>query len=179
MSTILGFFGNPTFVEAASTFAAAIAAIFSFFVAYQANRQSKGSVRPLPFVMIGDFENDLSVSIHNFGVGPLIIEKLEVTNSQIGEARGNIIEFMPDLIDGEAWDNFVQDNIVGRPIAPGGSMRLVRYLGDNPQNIKSIREALSRLTVTVIVSDVFGKKMPACSRALTYFARQAHFRHVS
>jgi hypothetical protein len=158
-------------LEALSTFAAAIAAFCSLLVAGLAIRQQKGAVRPLPFIEINDYANDVAVSLRNFGVGPLTITELIVTENPSGVTKGNVIDFMPPLEGHAEWTTFVSTDIVGRPIAPGEEMRLVQYCGDNEGDIKRIRTALSRLTVTAKTKDVFDRTMKPCTRNLVWFAR--------
>jgi hypothetical protein len=138
-------------------------------------RHNRNSVLPIPFIDFGDYENKLSVALRNVGVGPLIIEKLTVSNSRTGAEGGSVVEFMPDLPD-LMWSEFVQDDISGRPIAPGEELLMLELSappGNNPLNSAhkaAVRTSLSELTMTVVVKDIYGKRKK-CTRAFDWFAR--------
>jgi hypothetical protein len=36
------------------------------------------SVKPLPDIILADYEDEIAVRIHNHGLGPMMIDKLEV-----------------------------------------------------------------------------------------------------
>jgi len=138
-------------------------------------RHNRNSVLPIPFIEFGDYENDISVALRNVGVGPFIIEELTVSNSRTGAEKGSVVEFMPDLPD-LIWTEFVQYEIVGRPVAPGEELLMLQLsqgAGNNPLNNAhktAIRAALSELTMAVVVKDIYGQRIPY-TRSFDWFAR--------
>jgi hypothetical protein len=173
--------GHDAFVTAVATVAAAVASICSLLIAgitiREQRAQSRGSVRPIPFISFGDYANQILVSIQNRGVGPLIIDEISVVDRTTKAEKKNVIDFMPLLPEGLFWDDFVQVDLEGRPLAANGEIVLLRFsLPPDPNPVshqirKEIRDNLSRLSMSLIVKDVYGSKLKKCTRDFDWFAR--------
>jgi len=172
---------NKDFVIAVATVAAAIASICSLLVAIitvcMQRSQSRGSVRPIPFVSFGDYEQQILVSVQNRGVGPLVIDEISVMNTKTGTEKKNIIDFMPSLPQGMFWEDFIQIDIEGRPIAANEEIVMVKFSMPEtlnpaiPKVRKEIREALSALTISLVVKDVYECRLKKYTRDFSWFAR--------
>lgn len=129
------------------------------------------SVRPIAAILLADYENRLSVKLHNNGVGPLLIQKLVVSDGQ--SARESIIDWMPN---GLLWDDFAKE-LQGRSLASGKEIVLVKLVGDpangNFRQARNLcRDRLKSLTVTVHYTDVYDRTMKPSRRSLSWFGRQ-------
>lgn len=157
---------------------AAIAAVFVSFVsvilalwALAVQRQhNRLSVRPLAFISRSDYEDRLSVKIHNNGVGPLIITSLQVSNGQT--VSDNVIDFMPANI---IWDDFTSD-LQGRSLAPGGEIVLLEFTGDTAspdfrETRDRCRDILRHLRVKLDYLDVYEHPMKPAERSLEWYGR--------
>lgn len=131
------------------------------------------SVRPLPYITVGDYENQLFVKIRNNGTGPLIIRKLSVLG--VEEPSSTLVSNMPMLDSGVVWTNFTAAS-EGRSIPVGGEMVLLELTGsiDDSNFISSrqkVRTALGSLALNLEYTDIYGNELPASSRDLSWFHR--------
>jgi hypothetical protein len=104
-------------------------------------------VLPIGHIGVGDYENKLYVRLWNHGVGPMIVERMRITETKTEKQVSNaIIDAMPKLPNDYAWTNFVED-ISGRAIAARDSIMLIQLEGD-PSNdgFKEIRNQVRRGT---------------------------------
>jgi hypothetical protein len=173
---------NRELVTAVATVAAAIASLCSFLVAaitvFMLRSQSRGAVRPIPFISFGDYVNQILVSIQNRGVGPLVIKSISVVDRKTGREGKNVIDFMPALPAGFFWEDFIQVDIEGRPIAANDELVMAKFSMPEvlnpalPEIRTQIRDALSSLTMTLVVSDVYKSKY-RCSREFAWFKRSS------
>lgn len=131
------------------------------------------SVRPLPYITVGDFEDTIYVKIRNNGTGPLIVQAISVPGAS--DPSAPLVSNMPRLLPGVIWTNFAGAT-VGRSIPVGGEMVLLELsepnLGDNFQQSRDkVREALGKLSLTLEYTDIYNNKLPPCSRDLKWFHR--------
>ncbi|HFF2842356.1 TPA: hypothetical protein ACGCEE_000069 [Stenotrophomonas maltophilia] len=133
-------------------------------------KHNKLSVRPLPAIEFQDLEEGTVVALHNHGTGPLIIERLVITN--YGQEVGSVlIDLMPSPLND--WEYFVGE-MDGRSIPVGGKVDLISYKADEElggADIESLRKALAPLTIHIVYRDVYGGRHPAYLRSLRWFAR--------
>jgi hypothetical protein len=133
------------------------------------------SVRPLAYVVIGDYENHQFVKIRNNGTGPLVIKEIKVIGAE--NPSKPLIYAMPRLYPEVSWQNFVED-CSGRSIPVGGELELLSL------NIEcstseamyvlarsNVRKALGELEIHVEYTDIYESKLPAARRNLKFFHR--------
>jgi hypothetical protein len=160
---------------------ALIISVVSLYVAHTTLKHQRAhnvlSVRPLPMIAVGDYENNVFVKLRNDGPGPLIIQTLQV---QAGAAsKDSIIDWMPDLPVGVDWVTFVGP-IPGRSISSGGELTLVELAGNKGNAVfltarDAVRAALSRLEVAVKYTDVYGTSLSPYQKDLGWFARSTTY----
>lgn len=171
---------NHDFVTAWTAIAALLVSIISIgftivTIAMQRTHNRK-SVVPIGHITVGDYDDRIFVRLRNDGVGPLIIEKLAVTNkNSLDKPRSALIDCMPDTPEGYPWTTFVED-VSGRAISPEKELTLILFEGNSSDRKfvrirRSIREALSSLTIKVDYRNVYGELMPSAARNLDWFAR--------
>lgn len=77
----------------ASTAIALLALIVALWTGRAQRKHNRASVMPLPYISCGDYENRISVNIHNNGVGPMVISRFVAAKG--GEERDNLVDWMP------------------------------------------------------------------------------------
>ncbi len=185
LAEILAFLkDNHEVANAISAMAGAVVAllallisVLSVFFTWRALKHQRThnslSVRPLPYITVGDYENAIYVKIRNNGTGPLIVKALSVPGAS--DPSAPLVTNMPSLLPGVAWTNFTGATD-GRSIPVGGEMVLLELsdanLGGRFQLSRDkVREALGELSLTLEYTDIYGNKLPACSRDLKWFHR--------
>jgi hypothetical protein len=143
-------------------------------------KHNRLSVRPLAWISLADYEHRVSVKLHNNGVGPLIIQKIFVSDGQA--VKDNVIDWMLDLPHGRQWNDFAKD-LQARSLAPGGEIVLLLLKGDpkdDPVNDAKFglardlcRKWLKKLTVELHYTDVYNRAMTPATRSLSWFGRHA------
>jgi hypothetical protein len=136
-------------------------------------RHNSLSVRPLPYITVGDYENALFIKIRNNGNGPLIIHELKIKGAQKSASR--LIDLMPQLANGILWAHFTSD-LSKRSIKAGDELVLLDLKGDrdNQAFIKSrndARRSLSSLILALDYTDIYENQFPLWKRDLTWFGR--------
>lgn len=136
---------------------------------------NKISVRPLAYVVVGDYENHQFVKIRNNGTGPLIIRKIEIIGAQ--NPSMPLINAMPELHSGVSWENFVED-CSGRSIPVGGELELISLNAEcstSESNYvlarSNVRQALGELEIHVEYTDIYESRLPVARRNLNFFHR--------
>jgi hypothetical protein len=156
---------------------ALLISVLSVFFTWRALKHQRThnslSVRPLPYINVGDFEDAIYVKIRNNGTGPLIVRALSVLGASVPTAP--LVANMPDLLPGVAWTNFAGATD-GRSIPIGGEMVLLELsnpsLGDRFQLSRDkVRKALGNLSLNLEYTEIYGSKLPPCSRDLKWFHR--------
>jgi hypothetical protein len=132
------------------------------------------SIKPIATFLISDYENRISVSIKNSGIGPLIIDKFKAIESK-GNYKDDIISLMPELPIGIYWSTFTS-NFGGFAILPADSLILIEFKLklDNPVEVDArdlIRKYLCQLEVELLYRDIYNNIMPKASKSLSWFAR--------
>ena len=136
---------------------------------------NKISVRPLAYVVVGDYENHQFVKIRNNGTGPLIIRKIDIIGAQ--NPSMPLINAMPELHSGVSWENFVED-CIGRSIPVGGELELISLNAEcstSESNYvlsrSNVRQALGKLEIHVEYTDIYESRLPVARRNLNFFHR--------
>jgi hypothetical protein len=139
-------------------------------------RHNHKSVLPIGHIGVEDYENRLLVRLWNYGVGPMIVERMQIIETKTQQQISNkIIDSMPKLPKDYAWKIFAGD-ISGRAIAARASIILIQLDGDpSDDGFKEIRnqvrKALAPLSVKVEYKNIYNKKMPPALRVLDWFGR--------
>jgi hypothetical protein len=175
----------------------ALLAFTGILISYEFNstalKKQEKSLRPLAFIVAGDYENRIYVGIKNSGLGPLLIKNCKVSDDK-GNVLRNIIDFMPELPENYYWTNFF-GNPIGYVIKEGTEVPLIEIEARNLSLAKTdfageedvlseeffitafasirdkIRLSLSNLAVEIEYEDIYENKMPIFRRKLDWFAR--------
>lgn len=131
------------------------------------------SLTPIASILIGDYENELTVKVKNAGIGPLIIERFTASDGE--EQKDDVISWMPPTPAGIYWTTFTT-NQEGRCISPNHETVVLQLNGDPSDESfrlfrNEVRHALSRLTVAIEYKDIYDRRMPIKQRDLKWFAR--------
>lgn len=119
------------------------------------------SVKPIPDILISNFENRIAVTIENKGTGALIIKSFRAYCGN--ESKSNIIDWMPILPNGIYWSNWLRD-FEGSALKPLESKVLLEFTLDHKNNNQAeardiIRKSLSKISVEFEYTDVYNNKM--------------------
>ena len=139
------------------------------------------SVLPIAFIEVGDYENLIFVKIANYGIGPLIIKNLIVSDGKI--KKSNLIDFLDiEMPIGFVWSDFTK-NIIGRAIKVGDELTLIKICEpdlpltnenyNNWHKLKyEIREILKNIEIQVNYSSIYEKYEITEFRKLDWFGRE-------
>ena len=138
-------------------------------------RHNFKSVMPIADINLQDYESFISVEVKNTGIGPLIINEVIVFNSDNGEKKNNVIDWLPDLPLDYTWDTFIS-HLHGRVIAPNQKIVLAKLSGDLEDHTyiysrNLVRNTLSKLILIIKYSDIYGRKMNPIIRPMDWFGR--------
>lgn len=174
---------NQNIASAVSAIASAAAAIIAVLVSIYAVRVSAKSakqqqlhntltVKPIPEVMIGDYENSLRVKLRNNGAGPLLVTSLVATLHE--RPHSSLIDCMPDL-RGRHWTNFA-GVVDGRALLPGDEIVLVELTAEPGETTFSIsrelaKHALSHTEIVIKYTDVQNSVFLPYKKSLSWFGR--------
>jgi hypothetical protein len=182
MFTIKNLFAIFLVVPDANTIAAIAAVLVSFLSVILAlwalavqRHHNRLSVRPLAFISRSDYEDRLSVKIHNNGVGPLIITSLQVSDGKA--IRESVIDWVTSVSENLTWDDFTKD-LKGRSLAPGDELVLLKFTGDpTDPHFREIRDkcrnVLRHLTIKLEYLDIYEQPMKPAERGLEWFGRHS------
>jgi hypothetical protein len=133
---------------------------------------ARDAIRPLAYIMVGDYENQIFVKVVNNGTGPMIIKSITVN-----DRAQPLIDAMPALPDGIHWTNFVEDT-ENRSVPAGGELVLIDFSSQSDEESREfadarelVRRALGDLTVCVEYTDIYNKNQPVAARRLNWFHR--------
>jgi hypothetical protein len=133
------------------------------------------TVRPLAYVMLGDYENQLFVKLRNNGTGPLIVKSIRVVGAPSPEKP--LIDAMPPHPAGVAWTNFVEE-FEGRSVPAGGELVLLDLASESSTSQPKflafrdrVRKVLGEFSIEVEYTDIYGTVLPIASRKLKFFHR--------
>lgn len=163
--------------SAAAAFLALLMSGISVWISHRAmsaqQTHNELSVRPLAEVMVADYENSLRVKLRNNGTGPMIITSVGVSNDE--SLKGCIVDWMPPLPNGRAWNTFSHD-LKDRTLQPGSEivlLELTEYDDEADFSVcrEIVRSALAPLTVKVSYTDIYNKPMLIREKPLSWFGR--------
>ena len=160
-------------IAAASVVISGAALYVAWRTVHLQHKHNALSVRPVPNVAAVDFENKQRVKLFNNGPGPLFVTQVRVSD---GDAtKDTIIEWMPDLQHPLAWSNFT-GKLINRSIPSGGELTLLELQGDTKdarycEARDDCRRKLSKLTVSIDFTDVYGTKFEQYDKPLSWFGR--------
>lgn len=132
------------------------------------------SVKPMPDVILGDYEDVIEVILKNEGLGPLKILDFEVSNGKT--TKDSVIDFMPDPPQVITWKDFSK-NLKDRVLAPGEKKNLLileqedKYLRSYNPFKEEVRKALSVLTIKITYTGVYEETFKPYIRDLNWFVR--------
>ncbi|WP_420386590.1 hypothetical protein [Roseivirga sp.] len=136
------------------------------------------SVTPIPKILINDHSNYLCVFLKNVGVGPLIIEKMVVSNRVEGLSGNTLYEIMPKCPKNISWSRYLASYRPKRTtLSQNESMPLLEIFIDKQNQAeidfqKEIREILKGTEIRLKYCDVYQYEEPSdYSTQLTYFSR--------
>jgi hypothetical protein len=178
--------GKPDVANAVATIASAVLAgvavvlsLISLYVAHAALKHQREhnrlSVRPLAYITIGDYENQLYVKLRNNGTGPMVVKSISVVGAK--DPSQPLVNAMPQLHPKVSWTNFVED-CSGRSVPAGGELVLLDLSSESSTSQGQftlsrdrVRLALGKLRVCAEYTDIYGTKLPATNRDLQFFHR--------
>lgn len=147
----------------------AVSTILALIAIALQREHNRVSVKPLPDFIYGNYENEIKVIIHNHGLGPMRLLRVEVleNNAVIGE---NLIDLMPSLPKTITWEDYVR-NLDERILAPGEEKALILLSGDEKKQVfvkfrDKVRNRLISLTVRIYYKGVYDKKELTYENAL-------------
>lgn len=153
-----------------------ISIIISLIIGHNQIETNKNSLKPMCHILCRDYVDDISVNLHNYGVGPMVIENITIVKKdEISETTYTklyvALEKTNTYLKSHrmAYADFSGD-IIGRPIPANSNIFLVRISPKNDEIRKIVRKELSSLTIKVCYSDVFGTKREEI-KDLMWFAR--------
>jgi hypothetical protein len=161
------------------SFISVLFTILSFWVQRIHNRKS---VKPIGMITVGDYEDDIFIRIDNSGIGPMIIKKLEVKNSD--RTATSVIDILPDdLCKKVTWATFAK-KVEGKALLAGDELKLIEYQVDydNPkidqrfveQFKEDLRGSLKNIHIYLEYTDVYEKETFKVDRSMDWFGR--HFK---
>jgi hypothetical protein len=177
---------KPDVANAIATVASAVLAAVACVIAvislhvsrktlkYQ-QEHNRYSVRPIPSIVVGDYENRLFVKVVNNGVGPLFIKKIRTLGSTNPDKA--LIAYMPELPPKVLWTNFVEDTH-GRSVPPGAELVILDFDSNSSSSQVQyafsrdrIRHALGGLSMEIQYTDIYNSDLPNVSRDFKWFHR--------
>lgn len=128
------------------------------------------SFAPIPWISLADYEDQLSVKIFNNGVGPLIIDRVEVTDGRL--RKPNVIDWMSSVPT--HWSTFISE-LRNRSIAAGQSLTLLEWQTDGSKSADKIRDLcrseLMKLKLVMHWRDIYDRSQPPSERSFEWFGR--------
>ena len=152
-------------VDVVALLVAFLSILFTCVFSILQQRHNKKSIRPIGVIVFNDFEDCIAVTIDNYGIGPLIVKKLTITDGKREE--DTLLAFMPSIK--QPWSNFVE-NIDGRTIPVNGSIELIKLAPFDTGAKIQVRQALSQLIIRLDYLDVYGTRFHT-SRECSFFRR--------
>lgn len=137
-----------------------ISTVFALRAIALQREHNRVSVKPLPDFIFGDYEDEIKVNIHNHGLGPMTIDKVEVIEN--GKVVGkNLIDLMPSHPKSIPWRDFVR-NLENRILAPGEEKALILLKGNTKNRTftnfrNKVRTKLAPLTVRIYYRGIYDK----------------------
>lgn len=151
-----------------------LSTLLALWAVYLQRQHNLISVRPMPDIIFGDYEDEIKVGLHNHGLGPMILVRVEILKNQ-NVVADNLIDLMPDQPRGVFWEDFVK-KLKDRILAPGEEKMLIKLSGNsnNRSFIKfrdNVRQELAPLVIRVSYKGIYDKEVLVCEKSLDWFGR--------
>lgn len=168
---------NPEIIALVALVISFISILLTFITLRNQHIHNRKSVRPIASIILGDYEHRIFVKIVNSGIGPLIIDKIEIFNNNL--ASNNLIEMIPiKPPEGLGWKDYVVET-EGRVLRVSEELILLEIEGldatvDEELEeefilfIEDLREFIYETTIVVNYTDLYDKKFKE-RRELTLF----------
>jgi len=160
---------NPDTILAITAIAAVgisiISMAFTVLFSKQQMKHNKNSVRPICEIKISDYENLINVCVANVGTGPLTIKSIQCDDTE--RLSPVLLALMPRI--DQQWTTFTE-NVTGWTIPVNGKITLVELNPRNDENKYRVRKILSRITINIVYSDIYGTTFEK-QRRLDFFGR--------
>lgn len=153
---------------------AVVISLISLFVAIRAlsaqKTHNKLSVRPIAHFSKGDYKNHIFVRLKNYGMGPLIITKFNISKDKSSFKR--LIDSFNGVASQLTWEAFT-DDIEGRVLAPQKEFTLIQasFTPDQGHIRQAIRQSLAKTTLTVGYRCLYDEDQPEVQEKLEWFSR--------
>lgn len=177
---IWGEFGN--FLNGAlAPIVALVGLLITYVLRKNTEKNNALANRPLVFVSLNDYDNFISLNIHNKGLGPAIIKDYKIINKDTKREYSSTFEILNDAIpETITLDNFTgnHNNLV---LSPGEKRNIFRLRDDHTfegdiafdKAVYGIRNAFKHLQFQIKYQDVYGKEMDTYYKNLDWYGR--HF----
>lgn len=146
----------------------------SLYFGWCTRDHNKRSVKPLPYVIAGDYENCISVLLCNNGTGPLVLRKVTARHNKEGSS-GHLIDMVPESPPDVYFKNFIKVR-PGRAILQGGRLDLLVFELDVDDSAAvgyrdALRDALGHISIDVEYTDIYESHFDTHTQNLTWFHR--------
>lgn len=131
------------------------------------------SVKPIMQLDIGDYEDDIYVRIYNSGVGPGIINSIEIKKRNDGSIRTDLISYFENL--NWEWDTF-NTGLEGYAISPNTYIYFIEMKDPDVNQKQQLRNILKDVHIKIIYSDIYGNKQLPINTTLEWFGRESTLR---
>lgn len=147
------------------------------FVSYRHNqtllKKQEREKRPLVNVSFMDKDTSITISLHNKGLGPMIITKYLIENEKTSEEKSGVFDWIESLPC--QYGNYTgnQDNLVLRDGEKRNLLRLNGELSD-PFFISHrdrLRNLLGDLRIKITYNDIYDTAMPVYTKSFSWFKR--------
>ncbi len=167
-------------LEISSFIIAFCAFALSIYSICSQRKHNRLSFMPIPYVAFADYTDLIRVKIRNDGNGPLIIKN--VTFTEINESlkrKDELYKLVPSPPPGLYWSDYSSG--LKRTIRPDAEVIFLclRPDSENDRDVEfrdKLRGYLSKLSISVEYTDVYGTKLGPYSRSFDWFARHNHTR---
>lgn len=129
-----------------------VAVIFTWRALYIQKKHNITSIKPIGKIRIGDYESDIHISIDNNGIGPLLLQKVYLNDTEI-KPDGTLVECIPeDKRNNIIWNNF-SGNYINRVIPAGQNLVLIRWTPESDSEKNDIELAETRHNLRITFKD--------------------------
>jgi hypothetical protein len=131
------------------------------------------SIVPIGDIKVGDYEEDIYVSIVNNGIGPLLLQDVFVNDGK--KTEKSIIILLPPAFKDTEWADFIGE-VTLWALRPGDQVFLLRkkFTSNSSASTEErdrLRKFLMSLTVRITYTDIYQKKSYTSERKLEWFGR--------
>jgi hypothetical protein len=147
------------------------------FVSYRHNqtllKKQEREKRPLVNVSFMDKDNSITISLHNKGLGPMIVTKYRIEHEITSEEKPGVFDWIQSLPC--KYGNYTgnQDNLVLRNGEKRNLLRLEGELTDTSflEHRDRLRDLLGDLRITITYNDIYDTPMPVYTKSFSWFKR--------